>query len=186
MNMLTDTMKGLFNKEWTLFLDRDGVLNERIVNGYVTQISELKLIDNVPDALAICDRFFGRIIVVSNQQCIGKGLCTDETVGDVNVYLADICKVIDAIYWCPHLASERCHCRKPETGLAIKAKKDYPEIDFSKSVMVGDQLSDLLFGKNCGMKTVLVGEHILTPSEEIMQYADYCFNSLIDFAKSLE
>ena len=182
--------KNLFHKEWSLFLDRDGVLNERIVDGYVTQRDELKIIDNTLSALMICQQFFGWIFVVTNQQCIGKGVCSANTIDDIHLYISNLFQEqgvkIDAVYCCPHLASQNCDCRKPKIGLALQAKNDFPEIEFSKSLMVGDQLSDLMFGKNCNMKTVLVGEHALNPSKEMLKYADYCFENLYNFVENLK
>ncbi len=89
---------------------------------------------------------------------------------------------IDASYYSPHLATENHPDRKPGTGMGLKAKADFPEIDFSKSVMVGDTASDMEFGKRLGMITVLICDNDNEPGSEL---ADLFFQSLRDFAISL-
>ncbi|MDR1113412.1 MAG: lipid-A-disaccharide synthase [Bacteroidales bacterium] len=151
-------LKAAINPEWTLFLDRDGVINRQIAGGYVTSAGDFVLIEETVAALTVARRYFGRIIVVTNQQCIGKGLCSAEAVEQVHQFMIDELSKkgikIDAVYYCPHAAEEGCDCRKPNTGMALQAQHDFPEIDFAKSVMVGDSPSDLEFGKRCGMKTL--------------------------------
>ena len=92
---------------------------------------------------------------------------------------------IDKIYFSPWLESERSFYRKPNIGMALKAKKDFPEIRFRCSVMVGDSLSDMKFGKNAGMTTVLVGDNP-NMAREYPRLVDYCFPTLFDFAKEIE
>lgn len=86
---------------------------------------------------------------------------------------------IDNIYYCTAVEN-RSECRKPNIGMGLRAKKDFPEIEFSKSIMVGDSISDMEFGKNLGMKTVFIG------SKSEIERIDCLlnFNSLIDFYKS--
>jgi len=129
----------------------------------------------------------GKIIIVTNQRGIGKGLMTEEDLKEVHERMIDEFKKneirIDGIYYCPHdYEKEGCNCRKPAPGMALKAKEDFPEIDFFKSISVGDSLSDIEFGKNLGMLTVL-----LTTSLELDDcFADFCFRDLFDFSKALE
>jgi len=153
-------LKAKVNAEWTLFLDRDGVINQRVIGGYVTQPDDFILRTEIIEPLTIARRHFGRIIVVTNQQCIGKGLCSTEDVERVHQLMIDkfdkIGIKIDAVYYCPHTAEECCDCRKPNIGMALQAQHDFPEIDFTKSVMVGDSVSDMEFGKRCGMLTLQV------------------------------
>jgi len=179
-----------FNKEWTLFLDRDGVINERIVDGYVLDPKELILTFNLIQSLSIFSQYFGKIFVVSNQQCVGKGLCTTESIENVHASLNDLLLkekiLITEFLVCPHKASDHCNCRKPNPGLALQAQSKYPEIDFLKSVMVGDMLSDLKFGKNLGMTTIYVGEKNVSNWNEIEQLSDYIFDNLYEFAKNIQ
>ena len=148
--------------EWTLFLDRDGVLNRRIVGDYVRSWEQFELIEGVLEALAALAFRFGRIVVVTNQQGIGKGLFGLADLQDIHrrftQTVAETGGRIDGIFVCPHLADdETCDCRKPKTGMALQAQAAFPEIDFRKSVLVGDSVSDIAFGRALGMHTVQIG-----------------------------
>ncbi len=150
--------KFYIDRSWTLFLDRDGVINQRIVGEYVKTIDEFHF---MPGSLASIARFselFGRIVVVTNQQGIAKGIMTARNLEDIHRYmLSEIEKhggKIDGVYFAPQLSSENSEMRKPNTGMAHQAKKDFPEIDFSKSVLIGDSDSDIIFGQKLGMITV--------------------------------
>jgi histidinol-phosphate phosphatase family protein len=150
------------DKSWTLFLDRDGVINKRIVDDYVKTIAAFEFLPGIPEAIGRLSRQFGRLIVVTNQQGIGKGFYTMEDLNRIHDYMLSIIKQhgghIDAIYHAPNLAQENSPLRKPGIGMALQAKTDFPEIDFSRSVMIGDSESDMEFAKNAGMKAVFVGE----------------------------
>jgi D-glycero-D-manno-heptose 1,7-bisphosphate phosphatase len=179
-----------FNKEWTLFLDRDGVINERIIDDYVMDPKDLILTPNLIQALVVFTQHFNKIFVVSNQQCVGKGLCNLETIENVHGALNDILLkekiLISEFLVCPHKATDNCHCRKPKSGLALQAQSKYPDIDFLKSVMVGDMLSDMKFGKNLGMTTIYVGDQKVPNFNEIEKYTDYFFINLYEFAKNFQ
>lgn len=170
---------------WTLFLDRDGVINQRIVGDYVKNNSEFILLPGVAEAISISNRLFNRVVVVTNQQGIGKGLMTTCNLNDVHRYCLELLKPmnahIDAFYHAPALSSENSESRKPNTGMGYQAQKDFPEIDFRKSIMVGDSDSDIEFGKNLGMFTVFIDQK----NREKHKLADYTFKSLNDFIKSL-
>lgn len=103
---------------------------------------------------------FQRIVVVTNQQGIGKGKMTESQLHQVHDYLLHhVVKakgLIDKIYYCPTLKTEEPLCRKPNTGMGLQAQSDFPEIDFKKSIIVGDSISDMEFGKRLGMKTVFI------------------------------
>ena len=87
---------------------------------------------------------------------------------------------LDKIYYCPELAESNASCRKPNTGMAEEARKDFPEIDFKKSIMIGDSLSDMQMGKRVGIVTIFI-----TNEEVVMKEADFQFKSLAAVAKSL-
>jgi histidinol-phosphate phosphatase family protein len=173
-----------FTKEWTLFLDRDGVINWRVVDGYVTCWDEFRFLDGVLEALEVLSQVFGRIIVVSNQQGVGKGLMSRETLTLIDAGMKQTVKEaggrIDASYYSPYLQSDNHPDRKPGTGMGLKAKIDFPGIDFANSIMVGDSNSDMEFGRKLGMLTVYI-----VRDEAPNVNADFCFKSLQDFAFTL-
>lgn len=170
----------------TLFLDRDGVLNKQIIGSYVMHPDQLEIKDGVVEALQILQTLFERIVIVTNQQGIAKGLMTESDLHKVHQKLTDTLGKggisIDAIYYCPHLDKSGCSCRKPDIGMAKAAQTDFPGIDFQKSVMVGDNLSDILFGKRCGMTTVLVGDKLPHIISEVNIMPDYFCTDLLEFA----
>jgi D-glycero-D-manno-heptose 1,7-bisphosphate phosphatase len=144
----------------TLFLDRDGVINRRLPGRYVQEWSEFHFLPGVPETIARLCTHFDRVVVVTNQQGIGKGLMSAEDLHAVHPQMvAAVEKAggrIDGIYFCPDLASSQDNCRKPAPAMGLWARRDFPEIDFERSVMVGDSLSDMVFGKELGMLTVLI------------------------------
>ncbi len=164
---------------WTLFLDRDGVLNKKLDGRYVTHPEELVLLDGVAEAVAQFSLLFERIIIVTNQQGIGKEIMTHQDLSKVHESLVDQLNYfggrIDEIYYCPDLAHEDSPNRKPNPGMGFQAKKDFPEINFRKSIMVGDSQSDIQFGKTLRMFTV----RISTIKDE---QADFTHPSLRDFS----
>jgi len=169
------------DKSWSLFLDRDGVINKRIIDGYVQNKSQFHLLDGVTEAIDIFKKIFGHIFIVTNQQGIGKGLMTEKNLSDVHNYMQELIGIqFDGIYFCPSLAKDNSPMRKPNIGMAIEAQKDFPSVDFSKSVMVGDSSGDILFGKNAGMKTVYINP------DENNEEADLNCPSLYHFAQILD
>ncbi|MFO7615148.1 MAG: HAD-IIIA family hydrolase [Bacteroidales bacterium] len=176
-----------FTKKWTLFLDRDGVINRRKPNGYITQWEEFVFLDGVRESLAALKDIFGRIIIVSNQQGVGKGLMTISDLELIDSKMkAEIRNAggnIDAAYYSTHLASESHPDRKPGTGLGLKASQEFPDISFSHSVMVGDTLSDMQFGRNLGMLNVLIFSYFDEITDPTLY--DYRFDSLQDFTNTL-
>ncbi len=173
------------DKTWTLFLDRDGVFNHQIINDYVKQVHELKIIDGVPQAVANFTKLFGRILVVTNQQGIGKGVMTEQDLHHLNGYIVNLIETyggkIDKIYFAPQLKEEGSNYRKNGTGMGLHAKFDFPDIDFSKSILIGDSESDIEFGIKLGMKTVM-----LKNNRNLSTKADYIFENLQAVAKSLK
>lgn len=148
------------DSSWTLFLDRDGVVNVRLMDDYVKNTNEFQLLPGVAKSLAKVRPLFKRIVVVTNQQGIGKGLMTERNLFDIHSYCSELLEkdgaFIDAYYFAPELTSANSPLRKPNIGMGLQAKEQFPEIDFSKSIMVGDSNSDIEFGKNLGMNTVFI------------------------------
>ena len=185
---LTDLVNDVLSApQWTLFLDRDGVINERIVGGYVLHYDELKILPFVKEALHLLKGKFYKIVVVSNQQSVGKGLCQyDEVVQIHNQLNKELQKeniAVDHFFFCPHKAEDGCECRKPKTGMAFEAQKMFPEIDFKHSIMVGDMITDIQFGHSLGMTTISVGEKEVLNRDQIVELADFSFENLYEFAQ---
>ena len=175
--------KNIIDEGWTLFLDRDGVINVRIIDGYVTKIEEFEFLPNVIESLKIFKDKFKHIIVVTNQQGVGKGIMKFEDVEEVHRFMvqeiADNEGRIDKVYFCPQLKSVPDNYRKPSPKMAYFAQNDFSDIDLSKSIMIGDMNSDVEFGRNAGMKTIFIGDNELTITP------DDRFKTLYDFAKTL-
>ncbi len=176
----------VISKSHSLFIDRDGVINRRIFNGYVTRIDEFEFLPGVLESFEIFNGLFNKIIVVTNQQGVGKGLMSKNDLEKIHSYMIKEIENaggrIDALFYCTDLKEKPENCRKPSIYMAQEAKRRFPDIDFSKSVMTGDSESDILFGKNAGMKTVLIGENILTENA----FPDEVYPDLISFARSLK
>ncbi len=177
-----------FNKEWTLFLDRDGVINQEIQGSYVTQWSEFHFYKGTLDALALLGQIFGHIVVVTNQRGVGRGIMSSSDLKQIHEYMqAEIHSAggkIDQIYACTAVEDEDPN-RKPNIGMALQAKQDIGDIDFKKSVMVGNNLSDMIFGKRMSMHTIFLtttNPSIPMPHDMI----DEQFSSLKDWADSLQ
>jgi histidinol-phosphate phosphatase family protein len=143
----------------TLFLDRDGVINRLLPNNYVKCWDEFQFLPGILDALAKWNREFKYIFIVTNQRGVGKRVMSENNLWIIHSKMVSEIKVhggrIDKIYYCTALTEEDMN-RKPNPGMAIQAKKDYPEIDFTKSVMIGDSESDTKFAENAGMKGIKV------------------------------
>lgn len=173
--------------DWTLFLDRDGVINQRIVDDYVKAWNEFVFLPGVLEAINLLSQKFRRMVVVSNQQGVGKGLMRIEDVDHIHRKMKQ--KIItaggrlDGVYFCPELAVDEPRCRKPNPGMAWEAKKDFPEIDFRKSIMAGDSSSDMAFGKNLGMTTCFVHSESRNPGE--MGNIDFIVPDLLSLANQL-
>ncbi len=179
------TLKDLnIDKSWTLFLDRDGVINKKLENDYVKHWIEFEFLEGVIDALKSLNARFGIIVVVTNQQGIGKGLYRTEDLELIHknmIYEIEyLGGRIDKVYFSPYLNSENHSTRKPGIGMALEAKNDFPSIDFSKSIIVGDSLSDMEFGRNVGMKTAFISEDKINDAR-----IDFQFSSLAEFNNAL-
>lgn len=173
-----------FDKSWTLFLDRDGVINQRLPNDYVKNWDEFDFIPGSIKAIENLSSIFGRIVVVTNQAGIGKGLMTEDDLRNIHRMLLKTVNLldgrIDKIYHASAIPSAGSYLRKPNSGMALLAKEDFPEIDFTQSVIVGDSISDMEFGDRLGMVKVFIDGKDEDPTEI---NPDYCFESLFDFAK---
>ncbi len=177
------------DESWTIFLDRDGVINERIMGHYITKVEDFKFLPGVIDAIGIFNRFFFKTIIITNQAGVGKRLMSQTDLDDIHDHLQSELKLneafVDKIYACTDLPSKATNHRKPNPYMGIRASHDILGIDLKKSIMVGDTKSDMQFGRRLGALTVLI-EHGLEEQNEIEDsLIDYRFASLFTFASSL-
>ncbi|MBL0359230.1 MAG: HAD-IIIA family hydrolase [Chitinophagaceae bacterium] len=169
---------------WTLFLDRDGVLNHQKEGSYIFSWDEFIFYDGVIQSMPVLAKYFKHIFIVTNQRGVGKGLMTEKDLHHIHRNMQKSIELaggrIDGIYYCTELEAEST-CRKPNTGMALKAKEEHPDIDFSQSIMVGNSFSDMEFGRNIGAATVF-----LTTTKPVVDNndnrMDAVYKSLADFA----
>lgn len=172
------------NSRTTLFLDRDGVINREIVGSYVLRWNEFFFLEGVLDAMKLLNGLFPIIVMVTNQKCIGKKLLSEVELSLIHSRMMSAISEaggrIDQIYYCGDLLDESPF-RKPNAGMALRAKKDFPAIDFNNSIMVGNKLGDMQFGRNAGMHTCFIASTNPETSFPHPQI-DFRFNSLLDFS----
>lgn len=170
---------------WSIFLDRDGVINKRLIDDYVKSYDEFEFLPGVPEALAVINQQFPRVFIITNQRGIARALMTQADLALIHAkMLTDLQSngaALTAIYFCPHDRHDHCDCRKPKPGMALQAKADYPDVDFLRSIMVGDSIHDLEVGRQLGMKTVFISEVSQPPPQ-----ADYIFSSLRAFSEKIK
>jgi histidinol-phosphate phosphatase family protein len=142
------------DKSWTLFLDRDGVINNEKLGDYINTWEEFRFFPGVKEAIRIFTEKFGNIFIITNQRGVAKGITKIENLQQIHKNLAEEVAGaggrITKIYYCcdPDDTSPN---RKPNTGMGLQAKNEFPEVDFSKSVMIGNTISDMEFGRNLGV-----------------------------------
>jgi len=171
----------------TVFLDRDGILNEKMPDHrYVTRWEEFRVLPGVPEAVRRLNEAGLRVVVVSNQRGIAKGLYT---TADLEAMHAQFKRLlgregarIDGFFICPHEENE-CNCRKPLTGLFEQAVARFPEITAATSVIIGDSASDVEFGRRLGMKTILVDAR--DSAAQVAELADLRFGSLAEAVNAI-
>ncbi len=175
------------DKTWTLFLDRDGVINYEKQNDYIHSWDEFRFYEGVTDALKIFHEKFNRILVVTNQRGVGKGLTKLDDLHSIHAnMLEEIVKAgghLDAIYYCSETENDNPY-RKPNPGMGLEAVKEFPDIDLTKTIMIGNTLSDMEFGRNLGVYTLFLP----TTRPEVSltdERIDLVCDSLYDFAQKL-
>lgn len=169
------------DKSWTLFLDRDGVINIENPDGYINHWEEFIFYPKAEEAIATISPLLYKTIIVTNQRGVGRGITLLQNLNDIHNNLSIAVKNhggrIDGIYFCTDV-DDSSPDRKPNTGMALKAKHDFPCINFSKSIMIGNNASDMEFGRN-----INVGCNIfLTTTQSLNNISvhlyDYHFTSL--------
>ena len=148
------------DSSWTLFIDRDGVINDEKPMDYIHTWAEFKFYEGVKEAFRIFNQKFGTIIMVTNQRGIAKGVTQLEDLNLIHTNMLAELEAsggrIDKVYFCPEMESPN---RKPNPGMGLQALEDFPKINLAKSIMIGNTLSDMKFGRNLG-----VGINIFLPT----------------------
>jgi histidinol-phosphate phosphatase family protein len=175
------------DKNWTLFLDRDGVINVEKDMNYILHRGEFVFNPGALEAMRHFAEKFSRIFVVTNQKGVGKGLMTSNDLEDIHSHMMDQIESaggrIDRIYYCADLDNGSPN-RKPNPGMGLLAKDDFPATDFTRSVMVGNTMSDMQFGRNLDMYTIFIPS--TKPMPELPHpLVDLVIPSLLALAKAL-
>lgn len=144
-------------KKPAAFLDRDGTII--FDKHYLSSPDQIKLYKNAAESINKLRKAGFKIIVVTNQSGIGRGMFTEKDLEKINKKFIKMLKEcgakVDGLYYCPHIDEDNCDCRKPKTGMALQAAKEH-NIDFSRSYTVGDSIRDYMLGHNLGAKGILV------------------------------
>ena len=142
----------------TIFIDRDGVINENRVD-YVKCWEEFRFLPGAREAIAQVTRAGHRVIVCTNQAAIARGLVSVEIVEEIHQRLiaevAGFGGAIEKVYYCPHPKDGNCSCRKPRPGLLLRAR-DELGADLSDAVFVGDSMTDVRAALAAGVRPILV------------------------------
>jgi histidinol-phosphate phosphatase family protein len=177
----------VIDNSWTLFLDRDGVINYEIPGTYVRNWQEFVFYPQAAENIAYFNKRFQHLFLATNQRGITRGIMTLSDLEDIHLHMqraiGEKGGKIDRIYFCVD-AESASPCRKPNPGMAFQAARDFPGTDLKKSLMVGNNVSDMLFGKNAGMKTIFL--RTTSPDLDLPHEAiDLHFDHLDDFATAL-
>jgi D-glycero-D-manno-heptose 1,7-bisphosphate phosphatase len=165
-----------------IFLDRDGVINERIIDGYVTNWHEFRFIAGAEQALRDFARLRVPILVVSNQSGVGRGQVTRSALEQITRRFAARVERrgarIDGVYYCPHRPDEGCACRKPKPGLLLQAAKDW-RIDLAASVMIGDAATDVQAAQSAGCRSILIDSGPVSTAPGVISLAELRFEPIV-------
>jgi histidinol-phosphate phosphatase family protein len=176
-------------RDWCLFLDRDGVLNRQVEGDYVRSWRHFEWLSRTPLALQKLAEWAPHLVVVTNQQGIGKGLMSADDVAVIHQHLqaglASVGVAIDAFQVCPHLESGGCNCRKPRPGLVLDWLRQHPDTEPSLSIVVGDSQSDLELARNVAAEVGACASIGIGGRASLDWGADASFESLWDFAVSV-
>jgi len=145
----------------TIFLDRDGVINEE-KKDYVKNLKEFKIIDGSLQAIKLLKNNNFRVIIITNQSAINRGLLSVEKLNEIHDFLKnkllDLDTTLDGIYFCPHTPNENCMCRKPKPGLLQQAISEL-DINVKDSLMIGDSQTDIDAANKIGCKSILLNKN---------------------------
>lgn len=154
-------MKSMKSKIPAIFLDRDGVINEKMPEGdYVKNVQEFKFLPGAVGAMKLLGDLGFPLFIVTNQRGIARGVMSENDLNEIHGFMqAELAQNgigIKGIYFCPHDYG-MCDCRKPLPGMLLRAATEH-DIDLAASVVVGDDIKDMELAKNAGCKGILVDE----------------------------
>jgi len=163
-----------------VFLDRDGVVNRKAPKGlYITRWEDMEFLPGVVEAIALLKQAGFRVIVVTNQRCVAKGLLTVAQLEHMHQKMCALFAargaILDGVYYCPHEISPACECRKPAPGMLLQAARDQ-RVELADSWMIGDSEIDMLAGRRAGCRTAYLGPE----ADATASGADLCASSLLD------
>jgi D-glycero-D-manno-heptose 1,7-bisphosphate phosphatase len=142
------------NKQKAVFIDRDGTLIEEV--NFLHRVEDLQYFSYTDEAIRLLKENGYLVVLVTNQSGINRKIYTEDQMHAVHAQIqTDLTEKLDAIYFCPHLPTEECTCRKPNLGMIEAALGDLP-IDLENSWMIGDKNLDVELGLNAGIKPILV------------------------------
>jgi D-glycero-D-manno-heptose 1,7-bisphosphate phosphatase len=152
-----------------VFLDRDGVINEKAVDGeYILRWDDFHFIPETVDWIKLFNALEFLVIVVTNQRAVAKGLLTEGGLESIHAAMKATLQQagarIDDVLCCPHEESS-CECRKPKPGLVLQAQQRW-DIDLGQSLMIGDSRSDFVLARACGMRFTRVACGRIISAEE--------------------
>ena len=176
-------MKKEHPRRRAIFLDRDGVINRTPIHRYVDSWEAFGFLPGVLKALRRLRRAQEIVVVVSNQSGVGRGILSSSRLRDITQKMCRKIQAsggkIHAVYYCTHPPENGCSCRKPRPGMLIKAAKRF-SIDLTRSLVIGDQETDILLGRHAGCQTILVltGRYTLRKVKNFSVTPDRIFKNL--------
>jgi len=148
---------GPSNRNRFVVLDRDGTII--VERNYLSDPDGVELLPGVPEALRNLRQAGFGLVVITNQSGIGRGYFTESQLQEIHDRMNQLLEKenveLDGIYFCPHLPTDSCQCRKPQTALLESASADH-NFDAERCFVIGDKLSDIELGQDKRATTILV------------------------------
>jgi D-glycero-D-manno-heptose 1,7-bisphosphate phosphatase len=171
-----------------VLLDRDGVINRRVSGGYVTHWEQFEFLPRALEALRLFNENGYNTIVVSNQACVGKGLLSPAELEVITRrFLLEVALSggsIAEVYYCRHRAEDRCHCRKPQPGLLIRARAHHHFLP-EETYFIGDSPSDIAAAEAAGCPSILIQRGIFLETPSRAEEPPLLASNLYDAAEML-
>ena len=176
------------DKSWTLFLDRDGVINDEKQNEYIKTWEGFIFLPGVKEAIKTFTKKFANIFILTNQRGVSKGITKQEDLEVIHSnMIAELIAAggkITKLYYCIDINNASPN-RKPNTGMGLQAQKEFPEIDFSKTIMIGNTIGDMEFGRNLGIAINIFLPSTQPPLPLEHPMVDLVFPDLLSVSKAL-